>query len=86
MSKDGRNEGQGYNYLSESQIAETFKQLMEKHGVFFTYSSNITEVRPSPSGKQIITDVSVAYAFVDIETGERVEGVAAGQGWLGWGA
>lgn len=80
MAKTGRNTQQNYDYLTESDISETFKELLQKHRVFFTYESVITEVRPSPTGKQIITDVSIEYAFVDLDTLERFEGVAAGQG------
>jgi len=80
MGKDGRNTAQNYNFLSESQIAEVFKALLEKHEVFFTYSSSIDEVRLSPTGKQFVTDVTVMYEFIDLETGEKHEGVAAGQG------
>jgi len=80
MAKEGRNTGQGYNYLSEAQIAEKFKELLEKHEIYFYVSSEITNVQPSPSGKQIITDVLVTYRFIDIKTGEYIEGTAAGQG------
>lgn len=80
MSKDGRNTNQNYDFLSESQISETFKGLFEKYGVFFTYSSSIEEVRPSPSTKQLITDVMVHYEFIDLDTREKHEGFAVGQG------
>lgn len=80
LAKEGRNDAQGYSYLQESQIAETFKDLFEKNGLFFTYSSSIDEVRPSPSGKQLVTDVTIHYQFVDVETGEYIDGFVAGQG------
>lgn len=80
MAKTGRNTQQGYHYLTESDISETFKALLQKHGVFFTYSSFITDVRPSPSAKQLVTDVMVKYEFVDIVTGQKIEGQASGQG------
>lgn len=80
MAKEGRNASQGYNYLSEAQISEEFKALLEKHGLFFYCSSDITNVQPSPSGKQIITDVRVRYRFIDTATGEYIAGVSAGQG------
>ena len=80
MEKAGRNTGQSYNYLMESQVAEKFKELFEKHKVLFTYSSFITGIQPSPSGKQLITNVEVRYAFESVDTDERITGVAAGQG------
>lgn len=80
MAKTGKNTAQNYNYLTESDISEKFKDLLVKYGVVFTYCSSIDEVRPSPTGKQIITDVTVNYEFIDIDTEEKVTGYAAGQG------
>jgi hypothetical protein len=80
MAKEGRNTAQGYKFLGEAQITETFKALLEKHGVFFGYSSEIKDIRLSPSGKQTLTGVEVKYRFVDVESGDFIEGVAAGQG------
>lgn len=80
MEKGGRNSAQGYKYLSESQIAEKFKDLLVKHGVFFLYESTIERIDPSPSGKQLVTSVEVHYTFYDVESGEALHGTAAGQG------
>jgi hypothetical protein len=80
LAKEGRNSAQNYNYLAETQITELFKGLLEENGLIFTYQSSITDVRPSPSGKQLVTDVRVRYSFVDVETGEAVSGTVAGQG------
>lgn len=80
MEKEGKNSSQGYKFLSESQISEKFKSLLEEHKVLFSYSSKITEVRPSPTGKQIITDVIVEYKFIDVDSDEELQGTAAGQG------
>ena len=81
MAKEGRNTSQNYDFLSEAQITEAFKEHLDKHGVMFLYSSVITGKQPSPSGKQVLTDVEVKYKFVDIEDSNTfIEGVAAGQG------
>jgi hypothetical protein len=80
MAKTGKNQERGYDYLTESDVSKTFKKLFEKHRVFFTYDSIIQEVRPSPTGKQLITDVTVDYEFVDLDTLEKHGGTAAGQG------
>lgn len=80
MQKEGRNASQGYRFLSERQITEKFKELFEQHGVVFHYESKITDVRPTPSGKQLLTAVDVLYRFIDVDTGESIEGQAAGQG------
>lgn len=80
MQKGGRNSAQNYSFLSERQITERFKELFEKHGIFFHYSSTITATRTTPSGKQTLTDVLVEYKFIDVESGESIEGQAVGQG------
>lgn len=81
MQKEGRNAAQGYKFLSEKQITEKFKELFEEHGVLFQYSSTI-DGSPifTPSGKQVLTGVTVRYRFIDVETGTMIEGEAAGQG------
>lgn len=80
MQKEGRNSAMGYSFLAESQITAQFKQLFDAHGIVFIYDSRITGVQPTPSGKQLLTNVEVTYSFVDAETGEKVFGVASGQG------
>lgn len=80
IQKGGRNAAQGYSFLSERQITELFKELFDKHGVMFTYSSVITGSMETPKKTQIITNVRVNYAFIDVETGEVLGGSAAGQG------
>lgn len=80
MGKEGRNQAQNYSYLSEAQVAEVFKELLEKHKVFFTYSSRITATYPSVKGTQLITDVRIDYQFIDIETGSAHSGYVCGQG------
>jgi hypothetical protein len=80
MQKEGQNTMQHYKFLSERQITEKFKELFEKHGLFFFVESKITSVQNNASGKQILTNVDIQYKFVDIETGEEMTGQAAGQG------
>lgn len=80
MAKGGRNSSQGYNFLQEAQVTEMFKELLEKHGIWLTVQSEVTGVTLTPSQNQNLTTVRVDYAFVDIETGETLEGHAAGQG------
>lgn len=84
MEKDGRNNFQNYNYLSETQVTLKMKQLFDEQKVMFLYNSQITdklEISPTKAGtKQYVVDVRVDYKFVDVETGESVEGYACGQG------
>lgn len=78
MEKDGVNEFHKYNYLSETQVTELFKGLLEKHGVMFIYGSTIDSTESV--GTSMLTNVTVHYEFVDVDTQESVIGSAAGQG------
>jgi len=78
MTKDGRNTYQEYNYLSETQITMKMKELFDKHGVMFMYSSYITGM--TDIGKQKLVDVDIKYKFFDIESGEFIGGQVCGQG------
>lgn len=83
MEKDGKNSFQNYSYLSETQITIKMKNLLDSEKVLFTYSSKITgskEWDNAKGVKQILTDVEVTYHFFDIESGEGITGIAAGQG------
>ena len=80
MAKGGLNSAQGYKFLSEAQITEQFKPLLEEAGVLFIYTSKITSTSPTPSAKQTLTNVEVIYEFFDVMSGESIAGVASGQG------
>lgn len=80
LAKEGRNTMQNYSYLSEAQITEQFKPLLEKHGVMFLLSTEITSTSPTVKGTQLLTTVKVNFEFVDVESGEAHAGTAVGQG------
>lgn len=83
MEKDGKNDFQNYNYLSETQVTVKMKHLLDEYKVMFIYNSQITDLQTwdnSKGVKQFLTAVQVSYEFVDVESGEKISGVAAGQG------
>lgn len=80
MTKEGMNQSQGYKFLADAQIMEKFNELFQKNKVVFVYTSKITGTQVTPSGKQTLTNVEVVYEFFDVESGESIAGVAAGQG------
>ncbi len=80
MSKGGTNTAQGYKFLADAQIMEKFNELFQENKVVFIYTSKITSTQPTPSTKQTLTNVEVVYEFFDVESGESIAGVAAGQG------
>lgn len=80
MEKDGRNESQGYRYLSDEKIITEVKRLMDKHQVVCQIDSKETGKQNTPKGTQILTSVEVIYTFYDCESGESLTGTMAGQG------
>lgn len=80
MVKDGENKFHHYKYLSETQITEQFKKLLDKHGViFFINDSTITDKTTVQSG--LITDIILEYSFFDVDSGEHLTGRMVGQGY-----
>lgn len=80
LVKSGKNESQGYKFLSDAQLIETLNPLFEKHGVVASFSHQVMGEKPTPSQKQTLTTVSVAYEFFDLDSGESDQGVVVGQG------
>lgn len=83
MSKEGYNEHNKYNYLMEAQVTIKMKELFDKHGVFFHYQSKLIDTKDYPAmngGTQFLITVEVPYSFYDVESGEKLEGIATGQG------
>jgi len=83
MNKDGYNQNNKYNYLSETQITEKMKELLDKNKVVFNYSSKTIKTTPynSKNGSTMfLVEVEVPYKFYDVESGEFLEGIATGHG------
>jgi len=78
MEKDGTNTLQNYKYLSETQVKETMRELLCKHGVVFVQSSTqkaLTQIGTTKAGAaNWMTSMRVDYKFYDAESGEFVEG------------
>lgn len=74
LKKDKRNEHFKYEYLSEEAIKKAVQPQLVKHGVNFQVE--ITEVRHEGNK----TTLLMTYRFVDIDTGEALEGTFAGEG------
>ncbi len=81
LNKEGKNTSQGYNYLSDEQLTPTIKKLLEKHKVRFNPTGmDIIGITPSPKGNQLIFNVRVGYTFVDLDSGEELQGSGIGSG------
>jgi hypothetical protein len=83
MEKDGYNDFQNYNYLSETQVTLKIKKLLDENKVIFNHSSQITNVITFQNAKGLtnfLTNILVKYSFYDIESGEKMRGEVCGQG------
>lgn len=83
IGKDKTNSFHGYNYASEQAIKEALHPLLVKHGVvpIFDFSEVKREIYTTAKGQRgAITDLTVAYKFYDMETGEFVGGTFVGTG------
>lgn len=70
VDKTGRNEAQGYNYVTAENIANAVRGKLSTAGIAFIPEALETQVRPSTSGKQHVTTVKMRYLLVDSETGQ----------------
>jgi len=84
LKKDGHNDKQNYNFLSDKQITLEVGKLLEKHNVVVTHSSRIESCVPentTNSGSMMfLTTVYVDYTFWDVDSGESISGCVVGQG------
>ena len=82
MEEKGSNEKFNYQFIKDSQIIATLKELFDKHGVLF-FTDKITilakENYTTKAGNtQVMTTVQVGYKFIDEETGAHLEGTCQG--------
>jgi len=83
MPKEGFNNFNNYNYLMEAQVTTKIKELMDKNKVVFHYQSEVSETKEYQGAKgdtQFLVTVKITYAFYDVESGEKLDGVVYGQG------
>ncbi len=82
--KDGMNQMQRYAYSSEYGVISAIRQSMIKHGLVIIPSVESVETRDVGETKsgtmQRMTTVTMKYAFVDAETGDKFEACFAGVG------
>ena len=73
-----------FTFLSDEQLISELKPLFEKHGLLFIpVGEEITRIDNyiTKTGKaQMLTSVRIDYNFVDVKTGDKIEGFIVGQG------
>lgn len=87
IEKQGKNQGQNYNYFTESQIASKLQDLFLKNGIAVFTSTESYEVQSYPRlkdgvtvGTQFITHVKTAHHLVDADSGESITIYSCGSG------
>lgn len=78
MEKDGYNDFSKYNYLTETQVTVKMKKLLDEEGVLFM--PNWIVEKTEMIGAQFGVIVRIDYKFIDIDSGESVDGYAQGIG------
>lgn len=83
IHKDGRNDFHRYSYATESAIKGKLHAAMVEHGVLFHFSADDvtqSEYQTDKGKRECLTTLKCSYAFIDVETGERLEGLFVGSG------
>lgn len=86
IQKDKRNSSQGYNYASEAAIKAAFHKAFATHGIQFYWSTDGAqmdkyEIEGSNGTRTVFqATIKCTYRFIDMETGEYIEGMAMGVG------
>jgi len=85
LVKDGHNDFQNYDYVTEASAVSTFRKLLIENGVVVLPSlmpdySIITMVRGKDGGDKPMTTIYVKYQWIHVATGEQLETIAIGQG------
>ena len=81
IAKDKRNDFQKYDYASEYSIKATLREEFKKHNILFKLDFQHMPSVIKPEGQdQVFTTIDVKYFFIDVDTGEALDGYFAGQG------
>lgn len=84
LKKGEKNSFHGYSYVGERQVKEALHAAFVKHGIvpqFDFFGAQTREWTPTNKGKaQYITEVSLRYAFYDVETGDCLSGTSVAHG------
>ena len=83
VTKDGKNEFQGYRYTSAEALLAAVRGPLSAHGIVVMPSLTALGEREYTTSKgkaSVITTARVKFTLVDGETGERHESEWAGQG------
>ena len=83
IQKDKTNSFHRYNYASEQAIKERLHTELVKNGVLFTLSADgftNTPVKTAKGNDEMLVTIQLSYAFLDVESGEKLEGKFIGSG------
>ena len=84
IPKDKRNVHFNYDYASEEIIKKTLQPLLIKEKVLFVIGANdiqLDKIINKAKNEEYITHIKFTYKFIDIETGEFLEGGMIGSGY-----
>lgn len=87
LQKDKKNTFHQYTYLSEAKIKQVAQTMLKELGLVFHFfiedvrTEFITLGEDKKEKRGVYVTVKAHYEFIDIETGEKIEGTAFGSGW-----
>jgi hypothetical protein len=84
IAKDRRNAQANYDYASEKAIKEALHSAFASEGILFKHEvldCFSMEMQENSQGRETkVTVIKTRYAFIDVETGESIEGEYMGSG------
>jgi hypothetical protein len=67
LKKENENKGQGFNYVSSSQVLKIFREKCDELSIMVLPSVKRARTESTASGKQTLTGLDIVYTFVDVE-------------------
>lgn len=89
VTKEGKNETQGYKYVKAADVAQEVRKVLVKHRIGFTFSvvksehwsTDRFDRQGTVIGHMNYVQLNVDFSFIDADSGE-----VCGLSGLGWGA
>jgi hypothetical protein len=81
IPKRGWNDKQKYAYVRAVDVTETMREIIFAAGLAYSYDViDAVVVGPTPTGSQIVTQVTTKHSYVDLDTGYERSFASSGQG------
>ena len=73
LQKENKNAGQGFAYVSSSQVLSSVRAKMDDLGIILTSEVVGARLHPPLEGKKMyMTELDLLYTWIDVESGEKL--------------